>query len=208
MLSSAAIVEKKQKLGIDESSLIKLEDSGFANIIDPKFGISRKKVMALKLLLFDFNNTDNQPSQLEKKIIQEFLTSIQGDMEFNKELQQIARMDLAGKGRGAMLVGSLIKYTYKTRHIIAFDMAFKKLEKSYDKLISNVKIAEEQKLTIKEYASLYEVAHIQPILETFSKKGFFYGVEYLEGFYQKVIKSAAITMQMKDKYKMINNNEK
>jgi hypothetical protein len=194
------ILWKKQKLGIDEENLIKLESDGFANIIDPRFGISRKKVIALKLLLYNFKHNQESPSRMEKKIVQEFLLNIRGDMEFNKELQQIARMELTGKARGAILVGDLIQYTYKTRHIANFNEDFKKLENLN-------RSSEEQKLTLREYANIYELVHIKPFLEQIFVNGLLENHELLLDFYNKIVICYPEIMKIQDKYKMVNTRE-
>lgn len=205
--SKEEILAKKQKLGIDEEHLIKLADEKFANIIDPNFGIARKKVVALKLLLFSFDAVNNLPTTLEKKIVYEFLINIQGDMNFNKELQAIAKMELAGKGRGAVLVSDLIRYTYKTRHVGIFKDVYEKFDKIAGNILYDNTVKEEEKLSLKEFACINDIAQIETILKEFASKEFFYEVEELSIFLNRIIKCAEIIKKIREKYKMVNNIE-
>lgn len=201
MPSIEEALAKKQKLGIDPATLSKLDDKVFANGNDPYFGIARQKVIALKLLLYDFNPTNNPPSALEKKIVQDFLKSIRGNMEFNKALKQIAQMGLAGKGQGALLIGKLITYIYKTRHFDLFGKAFSKLYDHYQSIIDNAKLEENEKISLKEYSNIYDIAHTKAILDGFAKKGFLDGDEEFTEFYKKVQLSSAMIMKIESNYR-------
>lgn len=204
-ISKEAILAKKQKLGIDEERLMKLADEKFGNIVDANLGIARKKVIALKLLLFSFDAVNNLPNTLEKKIVHEFLINIQGDMNFNKELQAIAKMELAGKGRGAVLVSDLIRYTYKTRHVGLFKEAYEKFDRIAGNILYDNTVKNEEKLSLQEFACINDIAQIETTLKEFASKGFFYEVEELSIFLCRISKCAEIIKKVREKYKMVNN---
>ena len=171
MASAAEILAKKQKLGIDEIGLERLADPVFANGVDAKFGIARKRVIALKLLLFNFDPIINPPNDVEKKIVQDFFLDIRADIEFSKAVKQIALLGLVGTGRSVALLARLITYIYRTRHIDKFNSAFAKLRLNYSILNNHAELPAERKMSLQEYGNVYDVALVQPILIEYSKAG-------------------------------------
>lgn len=193
------IIAEKTRLGINEEILLQLSNEEFAESIEPQFGITRKKVIALKLLSYNVNLKKSTP--IERKIIQDFLKSVRGDMEFNRELKQLASMSLFGTGINGGLLGSLITYTYKTRHLDNFYKAFGKLKHIHKRILNGLHINEQNKITLAEYSNIYDISKMKPIMEYFFQIGLFEGDDELTEFYNQTCDSALIIEKMEQDYR-------
>ena len=122
-------------------------------------------------------------------------------MEFNRELKQLASMGLAGTGINGGLLGNLINYTYKTRHLDDFYESFDKLKHNHERIINDLPIAEQHKITLAGYSNIYDISRTRPIMEDFARKGFFEGDDDLTTFYNQTCKSATIIGKMEQDYR-------
>jgi hypothetical protein len=193
---------KKLSLGIDSDSLAQLNNKQYADAIDPRFGISNRNLIALKLLsYYSRPEITEKPSEAERLLVQDFLKSVKGDMEFNEALTSIAQMSLSGTGISGIVVGDMKVYTYKTRNFRVFTDSFGKLNRNYARAREGLDLIEEDKISLAEYSSVNDMAKLQPIIEDFARKGFFDGDQILEELRNNANESLAILEKMESDFK-------
>ena len=168
------------------------EDEEFANAIDPHLGLPNKHAIPLKIIA---NRDQSQLLPYDIKIVQWFLKSIQGDMELNKKLLQLQiKSGLSKSMQNA--IGSLITYTYKTRHLSTFSKTFKKLKDNSANVQAGKPSVESDKISLPEYASAHDIAKIAPFMDLLANTGLLGNDSELNALRENAKKTSEIMQQM------------
>jgi len=195
-------VTKKVVLKTYQDDLAKLDDEKYANAVDPQYGITNRNLIALKILsYYSQPEVQEKPSEIEKAIVQSFLKSIKGDMELNSALKAIAQTALIGTGLNGTIISNILAYTYKTRHINTFNSAFDKLNRNYERALNGEDIDDEDRISLAEYSSIYDVAKLHSLMEPLKQIGFFDGDPILEEFSDRSNKCLEILEKIESDFK-------
>lgn len=134
---------------------------------------------------------DNPPSPTTKAFIQKFIENSIGNSQLNAFLNQDA---IKGFGYADYLtkstaVNDIAYFSYKTRNLAKMEDALQKLQNVHEAVLAGKPIDDKDKLTLKEFAVVSELAKTLPILEQLHKSGLIEGNEKLEKMYKNAARA-------------------
>lgn len=130
---------------------------------------------------------------LQRKEIQTMLAGMIGDMSLNRQLDTLAPMSGADTGIGSIIVGTLKDMSYRTRNLEKIEPDLNKIWENFQAAKDQGKIlADNEKITLKQYGILNDLATLNKTLVEYDKKGLIAGNESLEKLYAQTQRAASI----------------
>jgi len=191
-----------------------LANKSLANTINSELGISNRDVVALQILsalIYPPIKTKKslELSDEQKKLVQEFLKDIEGNMKFNGQLEKIEVGAWIKNSISSSLISDMRTFSYKTRHYKGKEQGFSdashKLFSKYNlgvnltesnemkedkisskkkedkiKLIEKTKDKEEDKISLADYGLIYDISKLNTVMSSLDKAGVFRNNSYFE----------------------------
>lgn len=129
--------------------------------------------------------------------IQNMLAGLIGDMDTNKKLGTIAAESKQDTGIGPFIIAVLKDISYRTRHLDKIAPALDRIWENFQAVQEGKKILQEkEKITLKQYGMLYDLANLNNIMENFKKLGLIKGNKKLEKLYKQQQYAAAMVSHL------------
>ncbi len=161
-----------------------------------KGNISRIDAMGLQLTGYirELSPPMADLSQGTKKVVQKFFENAIGNNQLNSFLKQnnVREINHSDYFTNPDTIKEVAYFAYKTRNLNKVEGALDKLTKVHESALAGVPILNDNKLTLKEFAIVSDLAKTFNMLEKLNKAGFIEGSEKLEKIYQSAKKAQEI----------------
>ncbi|CEG56624.1 hypothetical protein [Legionella fallonii] len=156
-------------------------------------GIAEQALINMRNMHKLINTPDTELEPQQRADIQTMMEGMIGDMSMNRQLDILAPMSGSDTGIGSLVVTALKDISYRTRNL-------KKIEPELDKIWENFEaakdkgkiLADNEKITLKQYGMLHDLATLNKTLEGYNEKGLIKGNEKLEKLYAQTQRAATM----------------
>ncbi|HAT8266802.1 TPA: hypothetical protein JBA93_13550 [Legionella pneumophila subsp. pneumophila] len=165
--------------------------------LEQETGIQQEFLSNMRLLHKKVNTPEMvlQPEELTN--IQNMLAGMISNMDVNKQLDVLAPMSGSETGIGSLTTSAMKDISYRTRHLNKIEGDLDKIwEKFQAAKDHDAILAENEKITLKQYGILHDLATLNKTLEQYDKQGLIAGNEKLEKLYTQTQRAAAMVSHL------------
>lgn len=165
--------------------------------LEEETGIEKSTVEGIRALQIKMDNDNAELDSQQVASIQMMLESLIGNMEINKQLGIIAPLSKQDTGIGSITTSSLKDLSYRTRNLTTIDPQMDQIWSNFQEVLAGKKIlAENEKITLKQYGMLYDLANLNKAFENYDKMGLIKGNVSLEKLYERTQQAATMVGHM------------
>ncbi|CDZ76975.1 hypothetical protein BN59_01254 [Legionella massiliensis] len=160
-------------------------------------GISQEVIQGMRLLESKKSDDALVLSPEEKSAVQDMLVSLIGDMDTNKKIITISPYSRMDSGIGGMTAAEVKDISYRTRNLHKIQPEMDRIWNNFqDALNGERELATNEKMTLKEFGMLYDLANLNAILEQYNTLGLIEGNDRLEALYQTTQRAATMVRHL------------
>lgn len=160
-------------------------------------GIDQSILEGIRDLQIKLDDEKAELNSQQIESIQTMLESMIGDMEINKQLAIIAPLSKQDTGIGSVNTSALKDMSYRTRNLAVIDSEMDKIWSNFQEVASGKKVLEEnEKITLRQYGMLYDLANLNKSLEKFNNMGLIKGNASLEKLYARTQQASTMVSHM------------
>lgn len=149
-------------------------------------GIQGEVLKGILTLAEKEEHPESALSDAQLSEVQKVLGDLIGDMSTNRKLAAMASMSKRDSGIGSLTINDLREISYRTRNLTLIEPHLDRIWIDFQDVISKQKqLDEREKISLKQFGILYDLAHLNKILKKYDELGFIEGNEKLKQLYAK-----------------------
>lgn len=159
-------------------------------------GMQEEALINMRLMYKVMNTSDMVLEPQNRTNIQTMLEDQIGNMSINRQLDILAPMSGSDTGIGFLVIKGIKDISYRTRHLKKIEPELDKIWKNFTAATEGEILTDNEKITLKQYGMLHDLAFLNGTLEEYNKKGLIAGNEKLEKLYLQTQRAAKIVSHL------------